>query len=175
MAAHGRFELAVNARAAGPRLGEDVQKVIKAVKAGDWTSTDDGTVVAAGHRAAGGRVRAQAGRRRPGRDGGAAGRRRASSCWTPQVTAELAEEGVARDLVRVVQQARRDAGLDVSDRIVLTVQAPEEVLAALRAHRDFVAGETLADEVEEGNGTGTPSSGTVGDGVEVTVWVRAVR
>ncbi|MDX5453479.1 MAG: isoleucine--tRNA ligase, partial [Rhodococcus sp. (in: high G+C Gram-positive bacteria)] len=46
--AHGRFELVVNARAAGPRLGKDVQTVIKAVKAGDWSEADDGTVTAAG-------------------------------------------------------------------------------------------------------------------------------
>src|SRR5690606_32851073 len=45
---HGRFELAVNARAAGPRLGKDVQTVIKAVKSGQWSETPDGTVVAAG-------------------------------------------------------------------------------------------------------------------------------
>ena len=37
------------------------------------------------------------------------------------LTPELAAEGVARDLVRAVQQARRDAGLDVSDRIALTI------------------------------------------------------
>ena len=40
------------------------------------------------------------------------------------VTPELAAEGVARDLVRAVQQARRDAGLDVSDRIALTDRRP---------------------------------------------------
>jgi isoleucyl-tRNA synthetase len=48
VAAHGRFEIAVNARAAGPRLGKDVQTVIRAVKAGEWTSTPTGGVVAAG-------------------------------------------------------------------------------------------------------------------------------
>src|SRR5699024_6335594 len=48
VAAHGRLEISVNARAAGPRLGRDVQAVIKAVKAGDWTTTATGSVVAAG-------------------------------------------------------------------------------------------------------------------------------
>ena len=85
------------------------------------------------------------------------------------VTPELEAEGVARDLVRVVQQARRDAGLDVADRITLTVQAPDEVVAAVRAHEAFVAGETLADSVTYGPATGF--AGTVGDGVEVTVAV----
>jgi isoleucyl-tRNA synthetase len=82
-------------------------------------------------------------------------------------TPALEAEGVARDLVRVVQQARRDAGLDVADRIALTVQAPADVVDAVRAHEAFVAGETLADSVTYGPATGF--KGTVGDGVEVTV------
>ena len=48
VAAYGRFEVAVNARACGPRLGGDTQKVIRAVKAGEWTANPDGTVEAGG-------------------------------------------------------------------------------------------------------------------------------
>jgi len=62
-------------------------------------------------------------------------------------TPELEAEGVARDLVRSVQQARRDAGLDVSDRITLTVSAPADVLAAARTHEELLSSETLADAV----------------------------
>jgi isoleucyl-tRNA synthetase len=64
------------------------------------------------------------------------------------VTPELAAEGQARDLVRAVQQARRDAGLDVSDRISLRVTGPADLLAAARTHEALVAGETLATSVE---------------------------
>ena len=63
------------------------------------------------------------------------------------VTPELAAEGTARDVVRVVQQARRDAGLDVSDRVTLTLDGPDAVLDAVRAHEAFVAGEVLATAV----------------------------
>src|SRR6185437_9203127 len=48
VAAHGRFELTVNARACGPRLGGDTQKVIRAVREGDWERGPDGMVTAAG-------------------------------------------------------------------------------------------------------------------------------
>ena len=48
VAAYGRFEVAVNARACGPRLGGDTQKVIRAVKAGEWTANRDGTIEAGG-------------------------------------------------------------------------------------------------------------------------------
>jgi isoleucyl-tRNA synthetase len=50
VAAHGRFEVAVNARVCGPRLGGDTQKVIRAVKAGEWAAEPDGTVTAGGSR-----------------------------------------------------------------------------------------------------------------------------
>src|SRR5690606_37066485 len=120
VAAYGTFEVAVNARVAGPRLGRDVQKVIKAVKAGDWTTTADGTVVAAGIELREGEYE----RRLVAKDAEAASELPGGSgvlVLDTEVTAELAQEGLARDLVRVVQQARRDAGLEVSDRISLTV------------------------------------------------------
>ncbi len=60
------------------------------------------------------------------------------------MTPELAAEGAARDVVRVVQQARRDAGLSVSDRIRLVIGADGALADAVRAHAGFVAAETLA-------------------------------
>ena len=63
------------------------------------------------------------------------------------VTPELEAEGAARDLVRAVQQARKDAGLQVSDRISLTITGPEATLAAARTHEALVADETLATAV----------------------------
>ena len=61
-----------------------------------------------------------------------------------EVTPELAAEGLARDLVRQVQQARRDAGLAVSDRIALTIAGPAAVQDAARTHERLIAAETLA-------------------------------
>ncbi|TKG66700.1 isoleucine--tRNA ligase [Prauserella endophytica] len=169
VAAHGGFEVGVNARAAGPRLGKDVQRVIKAVKAGEWSTTPEGAVVAAGIEL----VEGEYERRLVAKDSGAAAELPGGSglvLLDTDVTPDLAAEGVARDLVRVVQQARRDAGLDVADRITLTVDAPEDVLAAARAHERFVAAETLATAVEYGP---VPSgfSGSVGDGDKVSVAV----
>ncbi|MGW5740373.1 isoleucine--tRNA ligase [Amycolatopsis sp. NPDC003861] len=168
VAAHGGFEVAVNARAAGPRLGKDVQTVIKAVKAGDW-SFQGGAVVAAG-------IALQEGefeRRLVAKGGGAAAELPGGSGLVlidTEVTPELAAEGLVRDLVRVVQQARRDAGLDVADRIALTVDAPDDVVAAARTHEEFLASETLATSVTHGP-AGEGFAGTVGDGTKVTVSV----
>jgi len=169
VAAHGGFEVAVNARAAGPRLGKDVQHVIKAVKAGDWTTSESGAVVAAGIELADGEYE----RRLVAKDSGAAAELPGGSglvLLDTEVSAELAAEGLARDLVRVVQQARRDAGLDVADRVDLVVDAPAEVVEAARTHEEFIASETLAVSVSYGEVTGG-SPGTVGEGTKVTVRV----
>src|SRR5690606_11149854 len=130
--AHGEFQITVNARDAGLLLCKYVQDVIRAVKAGEWRTSPSGGVEAAGIEMLEGEYT----RRLVSKDPGAAAELPGGSglvVLDTRVTPELAAEGVARDLVRIVQQARRDAGLDVTDRIVLTVDAPDEVLEAARA------------------------------------------
>jgi isoleucyl-tRNA synthetase len=69
---------------------------------------------------------------------------------------ELLREGLAREVVRAIQAARKNAGLNVEDRIALTLGGDEELLAAVRAHEDYVTGETLTTRLQlaSGNGTG---------------------
>ncbi len=138
-------KLSVNARAAGPRLGKDVQLAIKGSKSGDWSVDASGAVVAGGlalvegeytlETVAGDAAEGTATGMLPG--GGFV-------VLDTVVTPELAEEGLARDLVRAVQQARRDADFQVTDRIELVVSGTAAVLAAARAHEALIAGETLA-------------------------------
>ncbi|MBV9845129.1 MAG: isoleucine--tRNA ligase [Kutzneria sp.] len=173
VARYGRFELTVNARACGPRLGAAVQKVIRAVKAGEWAVDDAGVVTAAGVELLDGEYE----RRLVAADSAAtaalpdgAGLVVLDTVVTPQ----LAAEGTARDVVRVVQQARREAGLDVSDRITVTVSAGEDVVSAVSSHETFVAGETLADSVNYGPIGQEGFAGSVGDGTEIRVAVAKV-
>ncbi|HWO67747.1 MAG TPA: isoleucine--tRNA ligase, partial [Umezawaea sp.] len=167
--AHGHFQLAVNARAAGPRIGREVQTVIKAVKAGDWTTTESGAIVAAGIELFPEEYEQRLVATDPAATAALPGGGGLVVLDTV-VSPELADEGVARDLVRVVQQARKDADLDVSDRIVLTLQVPESVVGAVRTHEAFLAGETLADAVHHGE-VAEGADGVVGDGVKVRVHV----
>jgi isoleucyl-tRNA synthetase len=60
---------------------------------------------------------------------------------------ELVREGLAREVVRAIQNARKQAGLNVEDRIALTLGGDEELLAAAREHEEYVAGEVLATTV----------------------------
>ena len=64
-----------------------------------------------------------------------------------EITPELRQEGLARDFVRWVQNARKEAGLEVSDRIRLFYQAPEDITAAVETYRDDIMNEVLAVEM----------------------------
>ncbi len=136
--------LTVNARAAGPRLGSDVQTAIRASKSGDWSMSESGEVTAGGLVLQEGEFALET---------VASGGSDSATGMLPgggfvvldtAVTPELEAEGVARDLVRAVQQARRDAGLDVSDRIVVDVTASAAVADAARTHAALIERETLA-------------------------------
>jgi isoleucyl-tRNA synthetase len=74
------------------------------------------------------------------------------------VTTDLRREGLARDLIRAVQDARREAGLDVSDRIELVVDADGEPGRALEDHREWIAGEVLATSLHGGPLPGWPDA-----------------
>ena len=165
--------LAVNARAAGPRIGKQVQQVIGAAKAGDWVVSEGGEgdgVVVGGIALQPGEFTLELELADPA----------AAVAFLPgsgfvlldtAVTPELAAEGLARDVVRAVQQARKDAGLDVSDRIALRLGSQSaETRAAIETHRQLISGEVLATSLEVGEAVeGTAIA--VGEGASVTISV----
>jgi isoleucyl-tRNA synthetase len=168
----GTFELAVNPRALGPRIGAKVQEVIKAIKAGNWARHGE-SILAAGVELAEGEYDLRLVAADPDSTSALPGGTGLVALDTA-VTPELAAEGTARDVVRIVQQARRDAGLAVSDRIRLTLGADDAVANAVRVHAEFLAGETLALEVTVlplADVTGGAQA--VGDGGSVKVAIAA--
>ena len=76
-----------------------------------------------------------------------------------ELTDDLRRLGMAREAVRLIQEGRKSAGLDISDRIALRWQASDPmVAAALREHGDLIAGEVLATTYAEGE----PDAGDFG-------------
>jgi isoleucyl-tRNA synthetase len=67
-----------------------------------------------------------------------------------ELTPELQREGLGREFVRRVQELRKQAGLEIAERIRVHVQATPGLLSALREQRDYVLGEILAVELVEG-------------------------
>ena len=145
----GRFELAVNPRVLGPRIGGQVQQVIRAVKAGSWSRSGQqgDRIEAAGVELEPGEYELKLAAADPDSTSALPGNT-GLIALDLRVTPELAAEGTARDVVRIVQQARRDAGLAVSDRIRLDIGADGAVAEAVRAHAGFIAAETLAVVLE---------------------------
>ena len=142
-------KLTVNARAAGPRLGKQVQQIIQAAKAGDW-SENNGVVTAGG-------VELVEGEYELTLETGEGGESSRALALLPAggfvlldtvTTPELEAEGLARDVIRAVQDTRKSAGFDVSDRIHLNVfcfsQADADALKMNTAAD--IAADTLATE-----------------------------
>ena len=86
------------------------------------------------------------------------------------ITPELKRAGLAREAVRLIQDARKSSGLDVSDRISLTWTATDTMAEALREHEALVAEEVLATSISEGPGEGTQPFGD--DALGLTFWLR---
>jgi isoleucyl-tRNA synthetase len=157
----GRWELKPNYRTLGPRFGKDMPRVADAVAALD-ASRAAGTL----------------------RDGGTVGIvlngdehpltaddvqlvlqplegyqvERAGThavALNLELDDELRREGLAREVVHAIQNARKTAGLNVEDRITLTLGGDDELLEAVRANEDYVTGETLATEVSYNSGSGS--------------------
>jgi isoleucyl-tRNA synthetase len=162
---YGRFELTVNARVAGPRLGKDVQAAIKAVKAAEGVVNPDGTLTA-------GPVVLQP-------DEYSSRLVAADPEFTAAlpdgaglvvldgtVTPELEAEGWAKDRIRELQDLRKSTGLDVSDRIRVVMSVPAERADWARTHRDLIAGEILATSFEFSEPTDPVE---IGDGVRVSI------
>ena len=170
VAAVASHELQVQPAVLGPRLGGRTQQVIKAVKAGEWRRNGD-TVEVAGEVLQPGefalRLVTAADTASAALPGGAG-----VVLLDVTLTPDLEAEGTARDLVRAVQQARREAGLHVSDRIRLVLGAEPATKARLEAHSAMVARETLAVEVVWDD-SAAPNVDL--DGTSVHVSLTAVR
>ena len=139
-----RTRLTVNARAAGPRLGRDVQRVIRGAREGAWQETPQGVVVdgvalqdeeyTLATEIAGGAPESAAAVL-PG--GGFV-------VLDTALDDELLGDGYARDVIRAVQDERKAVGLHVTDRITLELDVPAQWAQAVQDRAEEIAAETLA-------------------------------
>jgi isoleucyl-tRNA synthetase len=139
--------LQVNARQVGPRLGPEMKRVLGAAKAGEFERRADGRVEVAGQLLEPGEFAL----RLEAREGVACQALPSGEVVVLldlTLSEELVQEGLARDLVRAVQQARKEAGLHVSDRIHLALTLPARFREAASRFRDYVAEQTLAVDVD---------------------------
>ncbi|MCV7226805.1 isoleucine--tRNA ligase [Mycolicibacterium komossense] len=166
IAAYGRFELAVNARVAGPRIGKDVQAAIKAVKSGAGVVNADGTLTAGPATLLPSEYSSKLVAAEPEYtaalpDGAGL------VVLDADVTPELEAEGWAKDRIRELQDLRKSTGLEVSDRIAVRMAVPAGKAEWARTHRDLIAGEILATSFDFVDAL--PDGSDIGDGVTVAI------
>lgn len=163
------FSLTIDFKVAGKRLGGKMKEVGAAAKAGNW-SNENGAITVGGERMEEGEYNLQL------KPLIAKGAQRLSSndalvVLDLTITPELEAEGRARDLVRMIQQARKDAGLNVSDRITLSVDVPAEFKPVLSQHGDYIKEQTLAVALGEGSSAATQQMRQELDGAEFIIGI----
>ena len=95
---------------------------------------------------------------------------------TTEITAELKEEGLAREIIRRIQDLRKQADFEISDRISLTYQATPGLSKALATHREYIMDEVLAVEFNEGKPESNMFRGTTSfEGEEATLGLRVIK
>lgn len=153
----------------GKRLGKAMKEVMGAAKRGEFTLNPDGTASVGGETLAPNEfllamVTEEGSAAEPFAGTGAV-------VVDISVDEDQEREGLARDLIRAVQTARKDAGLEVSDRIALGVDGGPRVAAAIEAHGDFIKSETLALSLGPAAGAGARTQVKLG-GEDVTLTVE---
>ena len=126
----------------GPKLGKALGAVRAALEAGEFEELGDGRLRVDGHELSADEVLVE----RRGKEGWAvAGEDGVTVALDLALDPQLELEGRAREVIHAVNTMRKDAGLEITDRIVLTLPAE------LAEHQDWIARETLAERVELGD------------------------
>ncbi|MAB78239.1 MAG: isoleucine--tRNA ligase [Planctomycetes bacterium] len=143
------FQLKLNARALGPKVGGRMKDLLASARAGDWSSSG-GAVKVGDYELEEGeyemQLRASADQERfavaalPSND--------AVCALEVGTTPELEREGLARDVVRLIQAARKEAAFHVSDRVELALEGSAEVRRAVDEHKSYIMEQTLAASLE---------------------------
>lgn len=166
----GDFALAVNAKLLGPRLGKDVQRVIGASKAGRWKSLPDGAVDVDGVRIEPNEFELKL-VSKPGVASQPLGGNRTIVGLDVALDPDLVREGAARDVIRAIQQARKDAKLRIQDRIALVLELPAETATAIEPFLTTIREQTLATSLTLGPATGAHVQDAALDDVSIRIGV----
>ncbi|MBJ2329699.1 isoleucine--tRNA ligase [Schaalia cardiffensis] len=145
-------ELSLNPRAFSPEIRKLTSQLFKAQKAGEWQVSEDGaSCVFSGVMVEGTPVSLSGEQfsvtTSVNADEGQVADVLANGTFVvldTELTPELEAEGYARDVIRAIQDERKNAGLHVADRIDLTLTVPAERVGAVETHREMIAHETLA-------------------------------
>lgn len=132
-----------NARLLGPKFGKEMQQIIQQAKAGDFVEKDNGVQVGKYFLETETYDIAFLGNENfdvASEDG-------IVVALNTEITPELENEGMVRELIRLVQEARKEAGFEVADRILLNIETTPELSEILKKFEDEIASEVLAQNI----------------------------
>ena len=145
----GPEELKINPRMLGPRIGSKVQDCIKLAKLGEWKKVEEKIIV--------GDIQLM--------DGEYELESKVADDDSTQIVAgeniivkldlkldeKLIKEGISRDVIRMIQNLRREKGLDVSDLIDISINAEEIITDAVKENYSFICSQVLANDISLNN------------------------
>ncbi|MEK7673402.1 MAG: isoleucine--tRNA ligase [Patescibacteria group bacterium] len=141
------YQITPNSRVIGPKYGKDVQFIIQQIKDGKYEMLGDGAIKVGQFELMGDEVEIGF----KGKEGfDVASENGVVVALDTNVTEELKKEAYARDLVRYIQDLRKEANYNVDDRIYVMVKADQEIMTAVTDFADYIKRETLAVEIQEG-------------------------
>ncbi len=147
-------KLTLNFKVAGARLCKDMKSVAGAAKQGDWKQ-EGGEMIVGGMKLLPEEYELQL-QAKDAEGALALSTNDALVVLDLTITPELEDEGRARDLVRLIQDARKQADLHISDKIALHINAPEKVRGAVQLHAGYISEQVLAASLQEGDAETQP-------------------
>jgi isoleucyl-tRNA synthetase len=164
------LKLKISFPVAGKRLGAKMKAVAGAVGKGDWSRASDGSIVAGGEPLLEGEYEMLL-ESKIAKGAQALSSNDALVVLDLALTPALAAEGLARDVVRMVQQARKDGGLEVSDHILLTLNCSDSLADAILQNQDYICTQVLARSLTIGTAEGSYSATGKIEGDDITVGI----
>lgn len=172
---YASVKLQINSAVLAKRLPEKMKQILPAAKKGEWGRNANGDVEIMGEKLLAGEYTILLEPKSAHANSAAPlSSNDALVILDLTITPELAAEGQARDMVRMIQQARKDAGFNVGDRITLAVDVPEHFKEALAAHSDYIAAQTLAVSISAGSASAAQQVKQELDGVQFVIGLSKV-
>ncbi|MEZ5691609.1 MAG: GNAT family N-acetyltransferase [Rickettsiales bacterium] len=147
---YATLKLSINSAVLGKRLSAKMKQIIPASKKGEWKKLDSGDLEICGEKLLPTEYNLQL-EPKPeyAERAQALSTNDALVILDTTITPELEAEGIARDVVRMIQQARKDANLNVSDKIDLYIRSEEKIMSAIHSNKNYIMEQTLSDNLLE--------------------------
>ncbi len=159
----------INFKVAGKRLGAKMKEVAAAAKQGNWKDLGEGKAEVAGEILEGDEFEIKLEAKAGIKGAQALSTNDALIVLDLEITDDLAKEGTARDVVRMIQQARKNADLNPADHINLTVKCSDSVKKAVEENKEYVCKQTLTNSLEFAEPSLTHKSTSQIEGGDVTI------